>query len=118
MTSSRSTLFALAITVLYAAGLAGIWYSLTDRWEYMLAAGVPLNLALGFALGTWWAPLLAGIGTLIAIPDEISYDSGPAWPLALLVLTLPSVPLIAVGYLLRKATHRLVDAARAERHPT
>lgn len=102
----------LALAALYAGGMAIVWYYLSERWEYMAALGVPLNLALGLVLGRWWGPLFAGLALVVALPDEPSVDGVPAWVFAWYLLALPSAGVIFVGVLIRKALRLRQGSAR------
>jgi hypothetical protein len=99
----------LALAALYSGGVALIWYFLSHDWRYAAVAGVPLNLALGFLVGRWWAPLFAALGLLVVLPDEASVEGVPAWVFAWYLVVLPSVPLIVAGVVARAIAGRRRD---------
>jgi hypothetical protein len=95
---------AAAFAAIFTIGALGDWYEPSYEWLMPLSV-----VALGAAIGRWWALWLAFLPVLLAIPEGTGGDP-PAVPAAAVGAIL-GAGLLAVGVVVSKA----VDHALALR---
>ena len=117
-----------AVVAAYAALMAAWVYGVlnTDRtdvsspdrfWESPLWL-VPLaaiHVALGLALGRWWAPAVLVLPVVLAIPAGYEPDGYPELPISLylaLQLAMFGTPLVLAGVLARALAARYAGGTR------
>jgi hypothetical protein len=99
----------LLAVVGYLMVMALLVYAVFDRGDaeiWLLPVLVTLQVAVGFAIGRWWALVLPVLVVLIAVPAKnppITPDSAEPFPLfvTFAAMAIVAVPLVAVGLTLR-----------------
>ena len=99
----------LVAAVMYLAAMTLLVYAVYNRGDagvWVLPVLMALQVAVGFAVGRWWALALPILVVLISVPAKgppITPDNSEPFPLFVTfgVIAVVAVPLIAVGLMLR-----------------
>jgi hypothetical protein len=96
--------------VVYLAVMTIIVYPVFDRGDagiWVLPILVALHVAIGFAVGRWWAVVVPMLVVVISIPagnPPLTHDNAEPFPLfvTFALMAVLAVPLVACGVMLRR----------------